>query len=65
LKNENTYAGFAGLWSFFGEDQPQLLYALAPNEIKKGYAAEASKAVINYAFNKLKFKYLCCLRYTK
>lgn len=47
LKKEDIYAGFAGLWSFFGEEQPQSLYALLPNEIKKGYAAEVSKAVIN------------------
>lgn len=58
LKKENIYAGFAGLWSFFGEEQPQLLYALLPAQIKKGYAVEASKAVIDYAFNTLKFKYL-------
>lgn len=58
LKKENIYAGFAGLWCFFDEEQPQLLYALLPNQIKKGYAAEASKAVIDYAFNKLKLQYL-------
>ena len=58
MKKEKIYAGFAGLWRFFGEEQPQVLYALLPNEIKKGYAAEASKAVINYAFNELNFKYI-------
>src|SRR4028118_916697 len=46
LKKEHVFAGIAGLWRFFGEEQPQLLYALLPNQIKKGYAAEASKAVI-------------------
>ena len=58
LKKEHVFAGIAGLWRFFGEEQPQLLYALLPNQIKKGYAAEASKAVINYAFNELNFKYI-------
>ena len=58
LKKENDFAGFVGLWRFFGEEQPQLLYALLPNQIKNGYAAEASKAVIKYAFNELNFKYI-------
>lgn len=58
LKEQVTYAGFAGLWCFFGEEQPQLLFALLPDQIKKGYANEASKAIIDYAFNKLLFKHI-------
>ncbi|MEJ7677781.1 MAG: hypothetical protein WKG06_07925 [Segetibacter sp.] len=36
LKKENIYAGFAGLWSFFGEEQPQLLYGTVTESNKKG-----------------------------
>jgi [ribosomal protein S5]-alanine N-acetyltransferase len=55
---DDTYAGVAGLWLFFGEDQPQLLYGLLPDQTKKGYATEASRAVIRYAFEQLSFSYL-------
>lgn len=58
VKAENVFAGIAGLWCFFGEQQPQLLYALLPDQTKQGYAIEASKAIIDYAFNGLQFKYL-------
>ena len=58
VKRDNAYAGFAGLWFFFRESQPQLLYGLLPDKTGLGYATEAAKAVINYAFNKLKFSCL-------
>ena len=58
LKDDRSFAGIAGLWMFFDERPPQLLYALLPGKIKQGYALEASKAVIEYAFNKLQFQYL-------
>ncbi|ELR69501.1 hypothetical protein C900_05033 [Fulvivirga imtechensis AK7] len=58
VKENNTFAGFAGLWVFFGEDQPQLLYGLRPEMTGKGYATEASSSVIDYAFNRLEFNYL-------
>lgn len=58
LKENNTYAGFAGLWMFFDEHQPQLIYGLLPEFSGKGYATEASQAVIKYAFEKLHFTYL-------
>ncbi|HMQ00265.1 MAG TPA: GNAT family N-acetyltransferase [Cyclobacteriaceae bacterium] len=58
MKEKNEYAGFAGLWMFFDEHQPQLLYGLLPEFSGKGYATEASQAVIEYAFEKLNFKYL-------
>jgi [ribosomal protein S5]-alanine N-acetyltransferase len=57
-KADDTYAGFAGLWLFFDEAQPQLLYGLLPDQIKKGYATEAAQAVIRYAFEQLSFSYL-------
>lgn len=58
VKEDNTYAGFAGLWFFYGEVQPQLLYGLLGDKTKKGYAIEASKAIIDHAFGKLGFHYL-------
>ncbi len=58
VKEDNNYAGFAGLWFFFGEAQPQLLYGLLPRNTKRGYATEAAKAVVDYAFTTLKFHYL-------
>ncbi len=58
VKNTNTYVGFAGLWYFFDENQPQLLFGLLPAHTKKGYATEAAKAVTAYAFQQLQFPYL-------
>ncbi len=58
LKSDYTYAGFVGLWMFFNEGQPQLLYGLLPEQEGLGYATESSKIIIDYAFNKLKFDYL-------
>ncbi len=52
------YVGFAGLWFFFEEPQPQLLYGLLPEFSKQGYATKAARAVMDYAYNELKFKYL-------
>ncbi|MEO1049859.1 MAG: GNAT family N-acetyltransferase [Bacteroidota bacterium] len=57
-KEDNKTIGFAGLWIFFDENQPQLLYGLLPGFAAKGYATEASTAVIEYAFKKLSFPYL-------
>lgn len=53
LKESLEMIGFAGLYSFFSEPQPQLLYALLPSFTKKGYATEASRCIIRYAFEKL------------
>jgi len=50
--------GYAGLWYFYQESQPQLIYALLEEYTKKGYATEASQAIINYAFSQLGFQYL-------
>ena len=50
--------GYAGLWLFFGENQPQLVYALQPEHTGYGYATEAAEAVTAYAFDHLNFSYL-------
>jgi len=47
--------GYAGLWLFFDEYQPQLLYAIRPEYKGKGYATESAKLVVDYAFTDLKF----------
>jgi ribosomal-protein-alanine N-acetyltransferase len=50
--------GFTGLWYFFNEPQPQLIYALQESFTGQGYATEAAQAIIKYAFDKLSFSYL-------
>jgi [ribosomal protein S5]-alanine N-acetyltransferase len=57
-KNDREVIGFVGLWYFFEEPQPQLLYALLPKAIKKGYATEASTKILEYGFDELGFDYL-------
>jgi ribosomal-protein-alanine N-acetyltransferase len=54
----NEMIELSGLWFFFEETQPQLLYALLPQHTKLGYAKEASLAIIKYAFNHLRFTHL-------
>lgn len=50
--------GYSGLWYFFEEAQPQLLYALLPDFAGQGYASEAARAVIEDTFSRLGFTYL-------
>lgn len=50
--------GYAGLWFFFDEPQPQLIYALFEAHTKQGYATEAGSAIITYVFEQLGFTYL-------
>ena len=50
--------GYAGLWYFFEEEQPQLIYALRENFTKKGIATEVAKRIVHYAFEELNYKYL-------
>ncbi len=57
-RGEQRYIGYAGLWYFFDEPQPQLLYALDPAFTGQGFATEAARAVIDYAFRDLHFTYL-------
>lgn len=58
LKRTKEVIGFSGLWYFFDENQPQLLYGLHPDYWHQGYAVEASRKVIEYAFQTLGFTYL-------
>lgn len=57
-KSDWQFIGFVGLWYFFDEPQPQLIYALLPNATKKGYATEAVNHLIEYCFNVLGYSYL-------
>jgi ribosomal-protein-alanine N-acetyltransferase len=57
-KSSGEMIGFAGLWHFFEEGQPQLVYALLPEFTGKGYALEASKEITSYSFSSLGFNYL-------
>ncbi|HEY9824842.1 MAG TPA: GNAT family N-acetyltransferase [Stenomitos sp.] len=56
--SENEVIGFVGLWYFFDEEQPQLIYALLSKALKKGYATEASTKVLEYCFDELGYEYL-------
>ncbi len=47
-----------GLWYFFEEEQPQLVYALLPEATQKGYATEASLKILEYCFHELGYEYL-------
>jgi [ribosomal protein S5]-alanine N-acetyltransferase len=42
----------------FHEEQPQLIYALLPKALKKGYATEAANKIIEYSFDELGYEYL-------
>ncbi|HBL14831.1 MAG TPA: N-acetyltransferase [Cyanobacteria bacterium UBA11162] len=57
-KREKEIIGVVGLWYFFDEEQPQLLYALLPEATKKGYATEAATKILDYSFNELGYQYL-------
>lgn len=57
-KSDRETIGFVGLWYFFEEAQPQLVYALLPKALKKGYATEASTKILDYGFDELGFNYL-------
>lgn len=54
----NNVIGFVGLWDFFEEPQPQLVYAILPEYIGQGYASEASNEIVRYTFQELRFNYL-------
>lgn len=57
-KDEKEIIGFVGLWYFFDEKQPQLVYALLPETTEKGYATEAATKILEYSFNELGYQYL-------
>ncbi|MEM7370006.1 MAG: GNAT family N-acetyltransferase [Bacteroidota bacterium] len=50
--------GIVGLWYFFEEAQPQLIYALFERFCGQGFATEAAKRIVQYAFDELEFAYL-------
>lgn len=50
--------GTYGLWTFFAEPQPQLLYVTDPRFARRGFAKEASRTVVSHAFGRLTLPYL-------
>lgn len=58
VNSESEVIGFVGLWYFFDEEQPQLIYALLPKAIKKGYATESATKILEYCFDELGYEYL-------
>ena len=50
--------GYVGLWPFFDDQQPQLLYAVLPAYHGKGYATEGAAIVIRHAFDVLGYSHL-------
>lgn len=56
--SEREVIGFVGLWYFFDEEQPQLIYALLPKALKRGYATEAATKIITYCFDELGYEHL-------
>ncbi|NJO76627.1 MAG: GNAT family N-acetyltransferase [Leptolyngbyaceae cyanobacterium RM1_406_9] len=50
-KDNQEVIGVTGLWYFFEEEQPQLVYALLPQATKKGYATEAATRILKYCFD--------------
>jgi len=62
LKNNPSLIGFSGYWPFFEPPQIQLIYGLDPKYWKQGLGSEIARAMIEYGFNKYKFKtiYAAC-----
>ncbi len=58
LSESQVFIGITGLWHFFEEQQPQLLYALLPEYAGKGFATEAARKIVEYSFSELDFDYL-------
>lgn len=50
--------GYYGLWHFFGESQPQLLYVTDPEHARLGFARDAAEEVLAYAFSTLGYDYV-------
>ena len=57
-KKQLEAVGFVGLYGFFSEPQPQLLYALLPQYQQQGFATEASQRIVHYAFDELGYAYV-------
>ena len=58
LTEKGEVVGFVGLWFFFDEPQPQLIYGLLEKFSGQGYATEAVQCIIDYVFQNLGFEYL-------
>jgi ribosomal-protein-alanine N-acetyltransferase len=58
MHDQSDVIGLVGLWYFFDEAQPQLLYALLPRVLGQGYATEAAARVLDYSFHTLGYTYL-------
>lgn len=58
LPDQEEVIGYTGLWYFFDEPQPQLIYAILEPYTGQGLATEAAQVVLNYAFEQLDFSYL-------
>lgn len=56
--NSAVEVGYVGLWPFFDDQQPQLLYAILPAHHGKGYATEGASIVIRHAFDTLEYSHL-------
>jgi len=52
-KETGAWVGRAGPWYPEGWPQPEVGWTLSPDHRKKGYATEAGRAAIDYAFNTL------------
>ncbi len=46
--------GFVGLWRKTNDEAPELIFGLAPTHWGRGYASEAARRVIHFAFNELR-----------
>ena len=57
-RDEGAYLGYAGLWRFYDETRPQLLYALHEPFTGRGYASEAATGIVWYAFDRLDYPYI-------
>lgn len=55
LREADDLAGFAGYWHFRDPPELELLFGLAPTVWGQGLAAEASRALLRYAFENLGF----------
>lgn len=55
---DKTTMGFVGLWYFFEEPLPQLIYGLLPPFVGQGFATEAAGRIISYAFQELNFPHI-------
>lgn len=57
LRETGQIIGYTGLWFFFKEAQPQLIYALLEAFTGRGLAQEAARVIVDYSFQ-LGFDYL-------